>query len=304
MGKRAIEITDFVALFMKKYPSLGRLIKNIAHKAFPETVALLDYPINLRQRWSQDHPHQTLYDIINENRDVYTYNLKSFLQLSEYLTLIPERQLDGADSIEPYWINQWLPALDGVALYGFIALNKPKLYIEVGSGYSTKFARKAIVDHGLETKIVSIDPRPRAEINKICDEIIRKPVEEIDLEVFDRLEANDILFIDNSHRVFMNSDVTTIFLDVIPRLKPGVMLEIHDVWLPYDYPVEWSHRYYSEQYLLAAYILAKGQRFDTILPNMFITHSDDLKNILSPLWKRAEMKNVLTSGGSFWMRMK
>ena len=197
-----------------------------------------------------------------------------------------------------------MPALDGVALYGFVATHKPNIYMEVGSGNSTKFARKAIVDHDLDTKIVSIDPCPRAEVNEICDEIIRKPVEEISLQIFDRLDKNDMLYVDNSHRVFMNSDATTIFLDVIPRLRSGVLVEIHDVTLPYDYPAEWVDRWYSEQYLLAAYILAKGDMFDIILPNTFISYDSELTGILAPLWEKEEMKNVETHGCSFWMRMK
>jgi hypothetical protein len=129
-------------------------------------------------------------------------------------------------------------------------------------------------------------------------------VEEINIQIFDRLDKNDILYIDNSHRVLMNSDATTIFLDVIPKLRAGVLVEIHDVMLPYDYPSDWVDRYYSEQYLLAAYILAKGRIFDIILPNMFISHDNELKSILTPLWEKKEMKNVETHGCSFWIRMK
>ena len=122
--------------------------------------------------------------------------------------------------------------------------------------------------------------------------------------MFDRLDTNDILYIDNSHRVFMNSDATTNFLDVIPRLKPGVLVEIHDITLPYDYPTEWINRYYSEQYLLAAYMLAKGTMFDIILPNIFISEDSELKSILAPIWEKKEMKNVQTHGCSFWIKIK
>ena len=138
----------------------------------------------------------------------------------------------------------------------------------------------------------------------MCDEIIRKPVEEIDIQVFDRLNTNDIVYIDSSHRVFMNSDVTTMFLDVIPRLKQGVLVEIHDVTLPYDYATEWIDMYYSEQYLLATYLLAKGNMFDIILPNTFISHDNELSSILAPLWEAKEMKNVEKHGCSFWIRMR
>lgn len=298
-----MNLMELVALQIRKHPRLFELFKEVAHKVSPET-AIVDYPVNPRQRWDQENPHQQLYDIINNNRESYKSNLQAFLPLSRYFTVIPDRQTANFASSEPCWINGFMPALDGVALYSFIVIHKPKIYMEVGSGNSTKFARKAIIDHDLNTKIVSIDPSPRAEVNKICDEVIRKPVEEINIQIFDRLDTNDILYIDNSHRVFMNSDATTIFLDVIPRLRPGVLVEIHDVTFPYDYPTEWINRYYSEQYLLAAYILAKGNMFDIILPNTFISNDNELKTILAPLWEKEEMTNVETHGCSFWIRMK
>src|SRR5690606_30946570 len=98
------------------------------------------------------------------------------------------------------------------------------------------------------------------EIDMICDNVFREPLEDVGLEIFDALGAGDILYIDNSHRAFMNSDVTVVFLDILPRLKPGVLVQIHDVTLPYDYPEVWIDRHYSEQYLLAAWLLARGTR--------------------------------------------
>lgn len=298
-----VNLGALVALQIRKHPRLVELILKVAHKVSPENVAILDYPINWKQRWDEENPHHQLFDIINRNREVYKSSLQAFSALSKYFTVIPARQTGNCVSNEPYWINGWMPALDGVALYSFIVIHKPRIYMEVGSGNSTKFARKAIIDHKLDTKIVSIDPYPRAAINDICDEIIRKPVEEINSEVFDRLDTNDILYIDNSHRVFMNSDATTIFLEVIPTLKSGVLVEVHDVTLPYDYPNEWISRYYSEQYLLAAYILAKGNMFEILLPNAFISRDNELSSILAPLWEKKEMKNVETHGCSFWIRM-
>lgn len=299
-----MNLGSLISAQIRKRPRLVERLKKVAHDVSPETVVLLDYPVNLRPRWDQGIGHRALYDIIDKNKDFYKSNLQAFLPLSRYFTSIPEQQEGNSASSEPCWINGWMPALDGVALYSFLVTCNPKIYMEVGSGNSTKFARKAIVDHRLHTRIVSIDPHPRADIDKICDEVIRKPVEEIDIQTFDRLDTNDILYVDNSHRVLMNSDATTIFLDVIPRLKPGVLVEIHDVMLPYDYPAVWANRYYSEQYLLGAYLLAKGNRFDILLPNMFISCDNELKSILAPLWEKEEMKNVETHGCSFWIKMK
>jgi hypothetical protein len=299
-----INFYDKVAFQIRKHPWLVELMKKAAHKVSPETVAVLDYPINSKQRWCTDHPHQKLYDIINDNRKIYETNLQSFLQYSRFFTGISEQPPAKSSFIEPHWINGMMPALDGVAIYGFMVTHKPNIYMEIGSGNSTKFARKAIIDHDLDTKIVSIDPTPRADIDEICDEIIRKPLEDADLQIFDSLNSDDILYIDSSHRVFMNSDATTIFLDILPRLNSGILVEIHDVTLPYDYPSDWIDRYYSEQYLLAAYLLAKGSMFNIILPNTFISHDRELSSILDPLWEKEEMRNVQKYGCSFWMTME
>lgn len=285
-------IVRFLAAQLGKSPKLTRLLWDVTREISPDTVLLLDYPLSSMQRWDLEHPHQELYAILDNNRDIYISHLQSFLSFSECFGNISIQNKQNSLSTEPHWNNGWTPALDGIALYSFLVNNRSKYYAEIGSGNSTKFARKAISDHNLDTKIVSIDPNPRAEINNICDEIIREPVENVSVEVFDRLNANDILYIDNSHRVFMNSDATMLFLDVIPRLRSGVLVEIHDVTLPYDYPANWVDRYYSEQYLLASYILAKGNRFEIVLPNYFISYDKKLKSILSPLWKKEGMKKI------------
>lgn len=294
-----------IASQIRKRPGLVALFNKLGKVASvisPETVAVLNYPLILKQRWPLEHPHQLLHDIIDRNRNKYASRLHEFLSLTKYFNSIPVQPRDS--SSEPSWINGWMPALDGIALYSYLVIYKPKIYLEVGSGNSTKFARKAIKDHNLDTRIISIDPCPRAEINSLCDEFIRKPVEEVDLKIFDRLEANDILYVDGSHRVFMNSDATMIFLDVFPKLKPGVLVEIHDITLPYDYPGDYIRRYYSEQYLLAAYLLAEGNTFDIILPSYFVSHDKELKNVMAPFLERDEMKDAKTHGSSFWLMKK
>lgn len=299
-----MKIIDYLGTQIRKNKNLTQSLPYIAHRILPDRVVALDYPINSKQRWTLENPHQELYDIIKRSSATYKYHLISFLPFIDYLISIPKRHSKDSLAIKPSWINGSMPALDGVALYCFIAINKPKYFIEVGSGNSTNFARKAITDHRLNTKIISIDPCPRISVDNICDEIIRKPVENVSLDIFNRLDVNDILYIDNSHRTFMNSDATVLLIDVLPRLKPGVLVEIHDVYLPYDYPVNWIDRYYSEQYLLAAYLLAKGNRFNIILPNTFISNDSELKSILAPLWEKSEMKNMETHGGSFWIQTK
>jgi hypothetical protein len=194
--------------------------------------------------------------------------------------------------------------MDAVALYCFPCLLNSKLYLEIGSGNSTKFVRKAIQQNNLKTKIVSIDPHPRAEIDGICDEVIRRCLEDIDPVLFDDLKSGDILMIDNSHYCFQNSDVTVVFLEILPRLKPGVMIYIDDIFLPYDYPPEWKDRYYSEQYLLAVLLLADSSRYEVILPCQFIANNGYLSGIVNSFWDEMSLQECRAYPNGFWMVVK
>jgi hypothetical protein len=266
------------------------------------TAIALDYAVEPRARWGHGRPpHRVLAEILGRRRDRYRTELLGILEQREHFLAIPVEA--GADASQPHWVNGWLPGLDSAALYTFLARGNPRTYLEVGSGNSTKFARRAIADHGLRTRLVSIDPSPRAEVDALCDEVVREPAESVNLGVFDRLEEGDILFVDNSHRCLQNSDATAMFLDVLPRLKPGVLVEFHDICLPDDYPPEWFERFYSEQYLLAAYLLAPGSRVDTVLPNHFVSRDPELCRVLDALWDDPRLPGVKHQGGSsFWLR--
>ncbi len=262
----------------------------------------LDYAVRPAPRYGYGKPpHPELYAMFAAEREQYRERLRGFLRFEEQLARIPLRQ--PRESTEPSWINKWLEGLDTVALYGFVAERKPRLYLEVGSGYSTKLVRRAIRDHGLATKLVSIDPNPRAEIDSICDKVVRRRLEDADLAIFGQLEPGDILFVDSSHRSFMNSDVTVFFLEVLPRLTPGVLVHVHDIHLPYDYMPERAEWYYSEQYLLAASLLAGHANYRVLLPNAFIAEERDLVSELKPLLGRSELAGVRARGWSFWLEI-
>ncbi len=232
----------------------------------------LDYPITPvpRYGWNTTRSHEPLYDLVAANRDAYAALVTKFTSFKAALSLIPSQQTNDVSS--PYWSNGWIMGLDAVSLYSFPSLFQSNLYIEIGSGNSTKFVRRSIIDNHLSTKIISIDPHPRAEVDIICDDVIRSPLERIDTSVFGNLGRGDILMIDGSHRCFQNSDVTTVFLEILPKLNNGVIVYVDDIYLPYDYPPEWSKRYYSEQYLLAAMLLADAhRRYEILFPGWFIS---------------------------------
>ena len=261
----------------------------------------INYPVKPNPRYGYGNPpHKGLYDILNTNRKRYIEFLQKFKLFQHELSEIRIEQ--AGNSEEPYWKNQYIEGLDAVALYSFHCLNNPKTCIEIGSGNSTKFIRCAIKDHGLQTQIISIDPHPRAEIDNICDRSIRTPLEDTDLNIFNKLEAGDILVFDGSHRCFTNSDVTVFFLEILPNLKSGVYVYIDDIYLPLDYPPLWSNRYYSEQYLLAVLLLAGNNRYEPILPSVFIENDPDLKKLSDAMWVGFEEAHG--SGNGFWMLIR
>jgi hypothetical protein len=129
--------------------------------------------------------------------------------------------------------------------------------------------------------------------------VIRKPLEAVDLSVFSPLEAGDLLFFDGSHRVFMNSDVAVFFLEVLPSLPAGVLVGIHDVYLPDDYPADIAERYYSEQYMLAAYLLG-GAEVEIVLPAWMVSVDPRFRDMIGGLWSGPAREAVEPHGVAFW----
>lgn len=265
----------------------------------------LEYKVMPKPRYGHGKPpHPILNSIIDGGRAEYASLLKGF---KKYETALHEIKDSKEESNEdnPTWNNEYLPGLDIVALYSLISEFKPRNYIEVGSGNSTKVARKAIRDNKLSTKILSIDPFPRAQIDQLADEIIRKPFENMDNYkiLFDRLGPNDILFIDNSHRLFPNSDVMIFFLEILPFLKKDVIVHVHDIYLPYDYPQFMCDRFYNEQYMLAMALIANPAKYKILLPNYFVSQDNELSGILETFWSHKSLNNVERHGGSFWFKI-
>lgn len=265
---------------------------------------ILEYKVDFKPRYGHGlKPHSELHAIIESNRKVYEKFLTEMMSFQEVFLSIRDAPDEKDDSL-PAWNNEFLPGLDIISLYTMIRHYQPQTYIEIGSGNSTKVAAKAIKDGNLSTKIISIDPYPRAAIDRLANTVIREPLENLpDLNLFAELKPNDILFVDNSHRCFPNSDVTVTFLEVVPKLQKGVLLHFHDIYLPYDYPQFMCDRFYSEQYLLAVMLLSNPEKYKPILPNFFISEDPLLAKILNGLWENPRMPSVEKHGGSFWLQI-
>jgi hypothetical protein len=239
-----------------------------------------------------------------EKSSFYEKCLQDFTVFTDQFLTIPLTSAFAISAKEPVWNNGFFPAIDAIALFGLISILKPKLYLEVGSGHSTRIAAKAKALNSPETRIISIDPIPRAEIDELCDEVIRKPLEECDLSMFDYLSENDILFFDGSHRVLQNSDNEVLFFDIIPRLKRDVYIHLHDIFWPFDYPDEWARRMYSEQYVLGGMLLYGQESFEVVLPNTYISWCTDLLANFQKLWDDPGLKGIGKEGSSFWLKKK
>jgi Methyltransferase domain len=244
--------------------------------------------------------HQRLSELLGRHDREYLEVLRGFESYVDELRAIPLRETSRS---EPHWWNGLLFGLDGVSLYGFIRNRAPRRYVEVGSGNSTLFADRARRDGDVAMEIVSIDPCPCREIDAICDSIVRAPLERADLEIFRGLHDGDIVFLDGTHRVFMNSDVTVFFLDVLPELAPGVLVGIHDIHLPDDYRPEHAYRYYSEQYLLAVQLLSEPSWLRVVLPCWYVSHHPEFAALVRALVPRTDSQED-SHGVIFWLLTK
>lgn len=154
----------------------------------------------------------------------------------------------------PRWNQDWFPRLDAAAAYAMVRTLEPKRIVEVGSGHSTRFLARAVSDGRLDTRIVAIDPEPRASLAGLNVRWLKQPVQATELALFERLEERDILFVDSSHQLKPGSDVEFLLQSVLPCLARGVRLHFHDIFLPDAYPVAWAWRRYNEQDAVAPLI--------------------------------------------------
>ncbi|MDR2474308.1 MAG: class I SAM-dependent methyltransferase [Bacteroidales bacterium] len=151
--------------------------------------------------------------------------------------------------------------------YNIIRLKKPKKIIEIGSGNSTLMARLAIQKNqdentSYQCEHICIEPYEMPWLEKTGVKTIRKKVEDMDVAFFGQLEANDILFIDSSHVIRPQGDVLFEYLEILPTLKSGVIVHVHDIFSPHDYPYQWllgEIRLWNEQYLLEAFLSYNSQ---------------------------------------------
>lgn len=202
--------------------------------------------------------------------------------------------------------NEWYGPGDSEIYYSMIRLKKPRRIVEIGSGNSTLIALRAIAanrssDPDYACAMTCIEPYQMVWLESAGVEVVRERVEQIGLERFDALADNDILFIDSSHVIRPRGDVLREFHEILPRLQPGVLVHIHDVFTPRDYPEAWlrrERRLWNEQYLLESF-LAFNRRFAVILANNWAKH-----NHWGAFAKACPMTTQANEPGGFWMQVR
>ncbi len=208
-----------------------------------------------------------------------------------------------------YLTNPHFQAVDAEILYGMIRHFQPNKIYEIGSGYSTFLMAQAVLKNqetnNHQTEFIAFDPDPRKSIKRGLPGLSKLEIvyiEDLDIHRFSELGKGDILFIDSSHVLRIGGDVKYEFLEILPRLQKGVLVHIHDIFLPYEYPKEWvlgDYRFWTEQYLLQAF-LSFNNEFEILWAgySMHRKYPDKLKAAFSAYDPKFH------SPASFWVQRK
>jgi hypothetical protein len=202
-----------------------------------------------------------------------------------------------------YTQNSQFSWLDSRALFAFLREWRPARVIEVGSGYSSLLmadVNRRFLDGTCDIRCIEPYPRPfLAKGLPGITEVLQQKVQDVPLAYFDTLQAGDILFIDSSHVSKTGSDVNYLYFEILPRLRAGVRIHVHDIFLPHEYPRDWvlgHNRSWNEQYLLRA-LLMYSNAFRIVFGcnYAFSRFPDRVREVL------AHPKGHAFGGGSIWI---
>ena len=214
-----------------------------------------------------------------------------------------------SDPTQYYLRNNVYETVDGEILYSMIRSLAPRRVIEIGSGQSTLLTAQALRRNKAEGKpsaeFIAIEPYPKDFIRNGVDGLTRligTPVQEVPLSMFESLERNDVLFIDSSHVAMIGSDVVYEFLEILPRLQSGVVVHVHDIFIPAEYKRQWVMEwmtFWNEQYLLQA-MLANNPSWEILWGSSFM-HLANSSRLAAAF---ASYDPSVAWPASFWMRKR
>jgi predicted O-methyltransferase YrrM len=207
------------------------------------------------------------------------------------------------DGLRYHFDNDYFGWGDGLVLYCMLRHLRPARVIEVGSGFSSALmldTAERFLDDAPELTFIEPNPERLQGLLRAGDKervtLLAQPVQAVDRAVFDRLEPGDVLFIDSSHVAKIGSDVNLLLLEVLPRLRPGVQVHVHDIVWPFEYARKWVYqgRAWNEAYLLRALLVGNpGLRITFWSSYLAARHRDQVAAAL-PGW-------LEDSGTSMWL---
>ena len=225
--------------------------------------------------------------------------------------------LDGYDEVKKKGLGEGFTILDSFLLYSMLRHLKPRRMIEIGAGFCTYYSSSALKKNAAEGRPCKhdvIEPNPWQGLGDLVGgDLVVKPAQEVPLDFFADLEAGDVLFIDTSHIVKVGGEVNFLYLEVVPRLQPGVVVHAHDIHFPHNTPYP-SERYvfkrlfpwlFTEPALLQSFF-AFNEAFEILISCSLIRYDDQVKEVdtLSeiPDCKRLDPMDFDTHYGSLWFR--
>ena len=207
-----------------------------------------------------------------------------------------------ANGSKAFWFdNGSFTDFDAAVLYALLRHLKPKRYVELGCGFSSLMSSLALERNHQEGAVCEAsfcDPEPRLDLNLSYGRLVKKRVQDLPLEMFKALSSGDVLFIDTSHVLKLQSDIEVELLRIMPSLGCGVWIHVHDVFTPYDYPEDWVKRpvrlAFNEQYALEC-LLSGGNRYEVAIPLHCLVrdHTAEMQQFFPRGRERAQ---------SFWLR--
>lgn len=275
---------------------LDRLHVSVVRHHYYEPVV---YPADLFRPLSQDRNLPGVEFNVTGQLDL----VREFHYRDELLAIPLEKPSVG----EFGYNNRAYESGDAEMLYNVIRHFKPKRLVEIGSGQSTLLARRALSQNQQEgappCRHICVEPYEQPWLETLGIEVVRERVERCGWDVFNALEAGDILFVDSSHVIRPQGDVLFEYLELFAQLKPGVLIHIHDIFTPRDYPETWvlnDRRMWNEQYLLEAF-LSFNPVFEVLLAVNWLSHNhaEALSEACPVL-----LRQVGREPGAFWMRRK
>lgn len=277
----------------------------------------LDNALNLHRIIETGH----FYSPVPNTNEIFSNNYESYVKSKEYkginLNIKTQEEFMQiicsnnklfdqflAEEHNPFYLNNGrFEYVDSITYFTVINYFNPKKIIEIGSGFSSVLAIETARFLDLDIELTFIEPYPET-LEKLLPEetydniLIQEKVQTVQVDTFEKLDENDILFIDSSHVSKVDSDVNYLFFEVLPSLKKGIIIHIHDIFTSFEYPVDWTYqgRFWNESYLLRAF-LQYNNEFEILCFNNFIfSNNHQNNNFLDTKLVNGDF------GGSIWLR--